>query len=194
MNIFIIMFALAIWGVVHSFLASQLAKDLFHLKSGSMDFYRLAYNLFAGISFLPVLYLAASLPDRSIYAVPFPWNMVLRLVQGFALVLLLITFLQTDWLSFVGLRQAFGLKESGELVTDGLYKLTRHPLYTYSLLLVWASPQMTANSLAIYIGVTLYILIGIIFEERKLARTFGDAYTNYRKVTPMLIPWLKFRE
>lgn len=194
MNIFIIMLALAIWGVVHSFLASQLAKDLFRLKSGSMDFYRLAYNLFAGISFLPVLYLAASLPDRSIYAVPFPWNTVLRLVQGIALVLLLITFLQTDWLSFVGLRQVFGLKESGELVTGGLYKLTRHPLYTYSLILVWASPQMTANSLALYIGVTLYILIGIIFEERKLARTFGDAYTSYRKVTPMLIPWLKFRE
>ncbi len=77
MSIFILLLALAIWGVVHSFLASHTAKDLFRLKVGSMDFYRLAYNVFSAISFLPILYLMATLPNQLVYEVPSPWNLVM---------------------------------------------------------------------------------------------------------------------
>ncbi len=77
MSIFILLLALVIWGVVHSFLASHTAKDLFRLKVGSMDFYRLAYNAFSGISFLPILYLMATLPNQLVYEVPSPWNLVM---------------------------------------------------------------------------------------------------------------------
>ena len=38
MSIFILLLALALWGVVHSFLASHLAKDLFRLKVGAWIF------------------------------------------------------------------------------------------------------------------------------------------------------------
>jgi protein-S-isoprenylcysteine O-methyltransferase Ste14 len=47
---------------------------------------------------------------------------------------------------------------------------------------------MSINSLIVYLALTAYILIGIVFEERKLLREFGDDYRNYRSVTPMLIP------
>jgi protein-S-isoprenylcysteine O-methyltransferase Ste14 len=43
-----------------------------------------------------------------------------------------------------------------------------------------------------YIGATVYILVGAYFEERKLLREFGAAYAEYKSKTPMLIPWLKF--
>ena len=190
MSIFIHLLALAIWGVVHSFLASHLAKDLFRLKAGSMDFYRLAYNIFAAISFLPILYLMATLPNQLFYEVPSPWNLVMFGGQLLSALMLLIAFLQTDSLSFVGLRQLFEKEKTGALVTRGLYRVVRHPLYTFGLLFIWLSPTVSQNSLTVYIGATLYILIGAYFEERKLLREFGEAYVVYKQNTPMLIPGL----
>jgi len=190
MSIFILLLALAIWGVVHSFLASHFAKDLFRLKMGSMDFYRLAYNIFAAISFLPILYWMATLPDKLLYQVPSPWNWVMFGGQLISVILLGIAFLQTDSLSFVGLRQLFEKEESGALVVHGFYKVVRHPLYTFSLLFLWLTPTASQNSLTVYIGSTFYILIGVLFEERKLLREFGKTYADYKKSTPMLIPGL----
>jgi protein-S-isoprenylcysteine O-methyltransferase Ste14 len=46
----------------------------------------------------------------------------------------------------------------------------------------------------LYIGATLYIIIGAYFEERKLLRDFGDAYAGYKRKTPMLIPLRLFGE
>jgi protein-S-isoprenylcysteine O-methyltransferase Ste14 len=73
-------------------------------------------------------------------------------------------------------------------MTGGLYHYVRHPLYTFSLLILWLSPTMTLNSFIVYLALTIYILIGIVFEERKLLREFGEEYANYRSITPMLIP------
>lgn len=190
MSIFIILFALAIWGVVHSFLASHLAKDLFRLRAGDMDFYRLAYNVFAGISFLPVLYLVAALPDQPFYQVSAPWSYIMFGGQAFAALMLLVAFLQTDSLSFIGLRQLFEKEKTGALVTRGLYRIVRHPLYTFSLLYIWLSSSVSQNSFVFYIGVALYVLVGAYFEERKLLRDFGESYAEYKRKTPMLIPFL----
>ena len=192
MIIFILLLALAIWGVVHSFLASHLAKDLFRLKVGSMDFYRLTYNIFAAISFLPILYLMATLPNQLAYEAPAPWNVVMSGGQLLSALLLLTAFMQTDSLSFVGLRQLFGEEKSGALVTRGLYRVVRHPLYTFGLLFIWLTPTVSQNSLTMYIGATIYTLIGAFFEERKLLRDFGEEYAAYKKKTPMLIPGLMF--
>lgn len=192
MSIFILLLALAIWGVVHSFLASPLAKDLFRLKAGSADFYRLAYNVFAGISFLPILYLMASLPDRPVYQVSAPWSYLMLGGQAISALMLFVAFLQTDSLSFVGLRQLIDEEKTGALVTRGLYRVVRHPLYTFGLLFIWLSPSVSQNSLTVYIGATLYTLIGAYFEERKLLRDFGEAYVEYKRKTPMIVPGFVF--
>lgn len=192
MSVFILLLALAIWGVVHSFLASHLAKDLFRLRTGSMDFYRLAYNLFAGVSFLPILYLMTTMPDHPIYQTSVPWSYFMLGGQVFAVLMLMVAFLQTDSLSFVGLRQLFEKEKTGTLFTRGLYRVVRHPLYTFGLLFIWLSSSVSQNSLTVYIGATLYTLIGAYFEERKLLRDFGEAYAEYKRKTPMLIPGLTF--
>ena len=75
-----------------------------------------------------------------------------------------------------------------QLVLTGLYRWMRHPIYTAGLLFIWLMPVMTANLLALNIGLTIYFIIGALFEERKLVREFGEEYLQYRKVTPMLIP------
>jgi protein-S-isoprenylcysteine O-methyltransferase Ste14 len=132
----------------------------------------------------------ATLPNQRVYEIPSPWNLVMFGGQLISVILLGIAFLQTDSLSFVGLRQLFEKEESGALVVHGLYKIVRHPLYTFSLLFLWLTPSVSQNSLTVYIGSTLYILIGVYFEERKLLREFGEAYANYKNSTPMLIPGL----
>jgi hypothetical protein len=49
---------------------------------------------------------------------------------------------------------------------------------------------MTINSFIVYAALTVYVLVGIIFEERKLMREFGQKYADYKSLTPMLLPGL----
>lgn len=77
--------------------------------------------------------------------------------------------------------------------TPYLYRYIRHPLYFGFLLAFWATPQMSAGHLLFAIGMTAYIVIGMLHEERDLMRLFGDAYRDYRARVPALIPGLKLR-
>jgi len=187
--------AVLIWGVIHSLTASLKAKDWARrtLGDAGMRFYRFAYNIFSVISFAPILWLVAVLPDRVLYQIPAPWIYLLLAGQFAAIVLLLAGVLHTDTLSFVGLRQLFEAKErSSQLVTHGLYRWVRHPLYTAGLLFIWLTPVMSQNTLVVIIAATIYIVVGAFFEERKLAREFGAAYAEYKAATPMLIPGMNF--
>lgn len=194
-SVFAILLAVAIWGVVHSILASIAVKVFFRraFGAGLMKFYRLGYNAFAALSFLPVFYLMAALPDRPLYSVPSPWNFVMLTGQALSALLLAAGVLQTDALSFAGLRQLFEDEKPPQLVTRGLYRYVRHPLYTFGLAFIWLTSAMTLNLFVVCLGLTVYIVIGAYFEERKLLREFGQAYAEYKKVTPMLIPGLTFR-
>lgn len=197
MNIFILLLSLALWGVIHSILASHFFKDMVRGMVGKrgMRFYRFGYNVFSVVSFAPILYLMLILPNQLLYQVPVPWKYIMFAGQGLAVAFLLIALLQTDTLSFIGLKQFFvEEEEAGQLVTRGLYRVVRHPLYTFSLLFLWLTPTMSVNSLTLYLGATLYILVGAYFEERKLLRDFGAAYADYKRKTPMLIPGLRFGE
>ena len=182
------------WGLFHSLTASLWFKDLLRrtFGDGFMRFYRLLYNIFSAVSMAPVLYLMLALPDRELYRIPAPWNLFMRVGQGLAALLLLASLLQTDVLSFAGLRQLLEEERPGTLVTGGFYQLVRHPLYTFALLLLWLSPSVSLNSFIVYLSFTIYILVGIFFEERKLLREFGQAYADYKSATPMLIPGFKW--
>ncbi len=188
---FWLIFAIALWGMIHSLLASLGFKAFLRglLGNGWMRFYRLFYNLFALVSFVPILYLMISLPDKTFYQVPQPWNYLLRAGQWISLILLFAAAWQTDLLAFMGLRQLFE-EEKSDLVTKGFYRLVRHPLYTFGLLILWLSPSVSVNTFVVSVALTIYILIGIVFEERKLQREFGQNYVNYKSITPMLVPGL----
>jgi protein-S-isoprenylcysteine O-methyltransferase Ste14 len=189
-----LIFSIALWGVVHSIMASLRFKNLLQhtFGDGFMRFYRLIYNVFSVLSFVPVLYLMIVFPNRVLYQVPTPWNYIMLTGQGLSVLLLFVAVLQTDTLAFIGLRQIVSSEKDGKLVTSGLYQYVRHPLYTFGLLILWLSPSMTINSLVVYILLTIYIIVGAYFEEKKLLRGFGQEYAEYKSVTPMLFPGLKF--
>lgn len=190
--------AVLVYGAVHSFLASLWAKGRARRWFGALAdrTYRLLYNIFAVLSFLPVLALAGLLPDRTLYTISIPWALITSLGQLTAVAVLLMGLLQTDVWSFLGFRQLLQPTTSNQparLVLKGLYRWVRHPLYTAGLVFIWLTPVMTANLLALNIGLTIYIVVGALFEERKLLREFGQAYVDYRKRTPMLVPGLVWK-
>ena len=195
MSIYWLAFSVLIWGLLHSVFASLQFKA-FVLRAfgpGSDRFYRLVYNLFAGISFVAVIVVAALTPDRKLYVVPFPWVILMILGELLAVAALVIGFLQTDAWDFIGLRQVAGIdaKRPPKLVTRGLYRYVRHPLYTAGMVFIWLIPLMTARVLVINLALTVYVIVGAYFEERKLRREFGQDYADYAAATPMFIPFLK---
>lgn len=133
-----------------------------------------------------------ALPNRDLYQISAPWSYLMLAGQGISVLLLFVAVLQTDTLSFIGLRQLFSDEKNGKLVVNGLYRFVRHPLYTFGLLILWLTPDMTVNSLIVYTSLTIYILAGAYFEERKLLHEFGQEYADYKLSTPMLVPGLKF--
>lgn len=71
------------------------------------------------------------------------------------------------------------------------YNYVRHPLYFGGILGLWATPYMSATHLVFAILLTGYFVVGTIFEERDLVKEFGKLYLEYKKRTPMLIPFTK---
>jgi protein-S-isoprenylcysteine O-methyltransferase Ste14 len=184
-----------LWGAAHSLLASHAAKDLLRRFSGPVAFnrlYRFSYNFFSLASLFPIAAMLATFPDRPLYSIPSPWVYITSVTQGLALMMLIATIMQTGPLEFLGLAQLTEIGESKPpvLVTDGWYAYLRHPLYFALLLLFWLIPEMTINRLAVIATLTIYLVIGAYFEERKLLKDFGEAYIEYRSRTPMLLPKL----
>lgn len=185
--------ASVLWGVVHSLLASHAAKDAIRRFSGSPAFdrlYRFSYNFFSLASLYPIVVMLFAFPDRPLYSIPSPWVYVTSVIQGLAVMLLIATVMQTDPFEFLGLAQLtqVGAGSPPALVTDGWYAYVRHPLYLGILILFWLIPEMTVNRLTVIATLTLYLVLGAYFEERKLLKDFGAAYAEYRSRTPMLIP------
>ncbi|HET7688649.1 MAG TPA: NnrU family protein [Candidatus Macondimonas sp.] len=112
---------------------------------------------------------------------------------GFGLVISLWSTFLTDHFDLFGLRQAY-LHDQGLPYTPVpfkmglLYRYVRHPMMLGMLLLFWVTPYLTVGHLFLASGLTLYILIGVHYEERDLMRHLGPDYVRYRETTPMLFP------
>jgi protein-S-isoprenylcysteine O-methyltransferase Ste14 len=208
-NVLLIFTTLMAFGVVHSLLASHEAKQIAQRLLGrnvATATYRLIYNVLAFATILPTLYLVFRLPDQELYRFPAPWDSIALGLQVVAALGLLYSVYQMDAWFFLGVRQLGEPPQLGvhysidststpQLVTNGLHRFVRHPLYTTSLILLYLTSPMSMNWLAFAVGCNVYFFVGSIFEERKLVREFGNAYRVYQQRVPRLLPrpWRLFK-
>ncbi len=71
----------------------------------------------------------------------------------------------------------------------GPYHWVRHPLYSFMILIIWSSPDVTADRLLFNLLWTAWIVAGAFLEERDLVDEFGDVYRQYQRQVPMLVPY-----
>lgn len=80
-----------------------------------------------------------------------------------------------------------------KLVTDGIYSRIRHPLYlaTILLLLGLAAVYPFDRVIVFSIALSVYVIIGAYFEERKLVIHYGQEYLEYRKQAGFMLPRIR---
>lgn len=194
----LVFLTMSAWGVFHSWMAGlrtkQVVKRLFGKRIDR--YYRLIFITIAIVTLLPIVAMVMFLPSRVLWVIPVPWRYLTIGLQLIAAVGVLITVRQTDAMAFLGIKQFTQPEEDHEnnLKIKGFYRIVRHPMYLFSILLLWLLPYMTDLLLAWVISSTLYFMLGSIPEERKLLVKFGGAYREYRKEVAWLIPGIKCRK
>ncbi|HEX8993527.1 MAG TPA: isoprenylcysteine carboxylmethyltransferase family protein [Anaerolineales bacterium] len=88
--------------------------------------------------------------------------------------------------------ELLGFERTTRLVTDGIYKHIRHPLYSSLLLLGWGiffkSPSYLDAALVLI--ATLLLVATARTDEAECMRVFGVEYGLYMKRSRMFIPYL----
>jgi len=172
--------------IVRKFYTSKQRKKamLIEKKSGGEIFF-LVLNAIGMI--IPLIYVFTSSLDFANYYMP-DW------VGWLGLVL----FMDATWLLYLSHRDlgrhwtiTVGLREDHKLVTKGIYKHIRHPMYAAHL--VWAIAQimMLHNWIAGYsfiITMLPFYLYRSRREEEMLIEEFGDEYRDYKQKTGALFP------
>ncbi|MEO8362086.1 MAG: hypothetical protein ABI672_18805 [Vicinamibacteria bacterium] len=157
---------------------------------------RSTYVLATGLVLLPVLGLWQPVPGV-IWAVD---SAVLRMaVYALALAGWAYLFLATfaiNHFELFGLRQVYQ-QLRGKPITSvpfrerWMYRFDRHPIMTGALLGLWITPIMTLDHLAFSVGFTVYVIIGVYFEERALLRQWGSVYEAYCRRVGSIVPSFK---
>jgi protein-S-isoprenylcysteine O-methyltransferase Ste14 len=146
-------------------------------------------GLTAGLFVLPAVYIVSGFP----VALDRPFSPTLAWLGTAVLLLSLWLFRRSH--ADLGRNWSASLKmrERHQLVTGGVYRYVRHPMYTSFFLLGLAQFLLIPNWLAGGAGL-LAVLVLYIFrvarEERMMAEQFGDAYRAYSEKTARIIPWL----
>ena len=103
----------------------------------------------------------------------------------------ILVFVTGGWLAFRGMRQVFGSEKSKPgVISSGVFRLVRHPIYTGALLFYLGAILSTLSlaSAAFWIVILVFYYRIARYEENILIQEFGQDYLNYKKKTGMLFP------
>ncbi|HVI45118.1 MAG TPA: hypothetical protein VM802_09610 [Chitinophaga sp.] len=184
---------IVLFGIQHSIMARSWYKDLIK-KWVPAPLERSVYVCCASLVLFLMMYLWQPVP----YAIfDFRTSLagsILRITGLAGWLLVLVSTFLINHFDLFGLRQPylyFTDKFPHELKfrLPFIYKIIRHPIYLGFITACWFTPLMTTGHLLFAAGMTVYILIGIHFEERDLLKEFPE-YQAYRKRTGKLFPKL----
>jgi len=91
-----------------------------------------------------------------------------------------------------GITPVSATRKEHKLVTNGIYKYIRHPLYTFGSSMFVAFGMMADSWFIATLGILTFILMVIRTpkEEANLIAKFGDEYREYMKRTGRFLPKL----
>jgi protein-S-isoprenylcysteine O-methyltransferase Ste14 len=84
------------------------------------------------------------------------------------------------------------LVQEHQLVTAGPYGLVRHPIYTAMFGMLVGTAMAISGWPELLLGMAVFLMgteLRIQAEEQLLSGAFGDAYREYARKVPALIPW-----
>ena len=176
--------------VIRSWYGMQFRRDnvLHQKKEHPLVFVGMA--LWAVILFLPLFYIFTSWLDFANYRIP----ALLSVLGSF----IFIGGLYVLQRSHIDLASNFSpllfIQKQHTLVTHGIYKYVRHPMYLSFC--AWAVGQalLIQNWIAGPLGIIAFYLIYLFrveHEEQQLIEYFGDSYRDYKKSTGRFFPKFK---
>lgn len=197
-DIILIVFLFALFGISHTFLASNKIKTALAQKLGTkIAFYRLFYNV-SSVMIFAAVYAIAPKPDVILYDLKYPFDIITFVLQVASLIGLYWATRLVDLKEFVGISQIERylrdeyvieeLDERTELKVDGAFKFVRHPIYFFSILFLALRPTMDLFYFIMFVSVVIYFYVGSIYEEKKLMEKYGIDYIEYQKNVPRLFP------
>ena len=182
----------AAFGLVHSGMARPGFKRVW-TRFMPPHAERSTYVLVAGVQLLVLMVWWQPLPAVLWSVESLPLRVSLYALCAFGWILLFASTFMIDHFELFGLKQVYAWLRRRTL-TPGtfrltiLYALVRHPIMLGMLIGLWATPTMTVGHAMLAGFMTVYILIGIHFEERDLVAKHGDAYRRYQREVPRLVP------
>ena len=190
--LFINLLLVVMWGVQHSVMARRRFKEVW-TRIIPQYAERATYCLASALALAAVCYFWVALPGVAWHIEPEPlrWFLVIAGLSGW--VLLLAATFEIDHFELFGVKQAWWAlrgQEAPEAKFQArfIYAVVRHPIQTGIVMGVWLTPTMSVSRLLFAALMTVYILIGLYFEERDLVRQFGARYLRYMRQVPRLIP------
>jgi protein-S-isoprenylcysteine O-methyltransferase Ste14 len=143
--------------------------------------------LLLGNLVLPVIYTFTPWLTFADYQLP-DWTSWLGVV-------ILVGALLVFWRSHVDLGQNWSpslqIREGHSLITNGLYRYIRHPMYASQWLWVIAQVLLLQNWIAGVGGLILFLpmyFIRVPQEEQMMIDQFGEAYRIYKQHTGRVLP------
>ena len=147
----------------------------------------LLFLMVPAILVLPVLYLFTPVLAFADYSLPLP-------VSALGAVMM-IASLWLFWRSHVDLGDNWSvsleLSEGHQLISNGVYRSIRHPMYASIWLWAFAQGMLLQNWLAGWPVLPAFALMYFLRtprEEKLMIEQFGDQYREYMRKTGRLIP------
>lgn len=188
-NILIIWLGGLAFAALHSGFATQRAKAWAHARGITSQRYRLIYSLLSLVLAAAWLLEVAALPDQPLYRISGPWRWLLHGLQLAGLYAFWLSLKPIDTAAFLGLRPF--PHDVEPFIEQGIYRRVRHPMYAGIMLMLFAWPAQSFNSLNLFACISAYFAIGARFEERRLLAAH-PGYADYRRRVPAFVPhWPK---
>jgi len=194
------------FAVVHSVCVTHFVKQSVARIMGegfTRAFYRLGYTVFSAVTTLLAIWLLFQIPDQVLYRFPPGAAWPMHGIQLLGLALGYFAFSPFNTREFLGFRQAMaylkGESVGGDiegvrinrLVTTGLYRMVRNPMYLGGLLIFTFGPNITRTWVTVSVLADAYFIWGALVEQKRMLSHFGDEYRSYMKEVPLLIPTLR---